>query len=107
MNSKRKAVQDRIKLLEQHVGKAREYLESGKHAQWSGFRPLFVRKLKGGDELPPHKDWVKNVFLPSKKSALNRAEKLLERLDRQESTGKNRRRVGRLHQLPLGSEMPE
>jgi hypothetical protein len=81
MNAKRKAVLDRIESLEQAIGKAREYLESGKHADWSGFRPLFVRKRKDGKELPPHKDWVRNVFLPRMERALSRAEKILERLD--------------------------
>ena len=80
MNAKRKAVLERIESLEQAISKAREYLESGKHAHWIGFRPLFVSKLKDGREMPPHKDWVKNVFLPRKEKALNRAEKILERL---------------------------
>jgi hypothetical protein len=77
---KRMAVLDRIELLEQAIVRAREYLESGKHAQWSGFRPWFDRKLLDGKELPPHKDWVKNVFLPRMEKALSRAEKTLERL---------------------------
>ena len=81
MNAKRKAVLDRIDSLEQTIAKAREYLESGKHADWSGFRPLFVRKFKDGKEPPPHKDWVKNVFLPRMEKALRRAEKVVERLD--------------------------
>ena len=80
MNAKRKAVLDRIELLEQAIGRAREYLQSGKHAHWSGFRPLFVHKLEGGKELPPHKDWVRNFFLPCNEKALRRAEKILERL---------------------------
>jgi uncharacterized protein YqcC (DUF446 family) len=80
MNAKRKAVVDRIDSLEQAIRKAREYLESGKHANWRGFRPLFDRKLRDGKELPPHKDWVKNVFLPRMEKALSRAEKILERL---------------------------
>ena len=80
MNAKRKSVLDRIELLEQAIRKAREYLESGKHANWHGFRPLFDRKLRDGKELPPHKDWVKNVFLPRTEKALGRAEKTLERL---------------------------
>lgn len=80
MNTKRKAVLDRIEFLEQAIRKAREYLESGEHANWSGFRPLFDRKLRGGTELPPHRDWVKNVFLPRTEKALSRAEKILERL---------------------------
>ena len=80
MNATRKAVLDRIELLEQAIGRAREYLESGKHAHWTGFRPLFVRKLRDGKELPPHKDWVKHVFLPRIEKALSRAEKVLDRL---------------------------
>ena len=80
MNAKRKAILDRIKSLEEAIAKAREYLESGEHAHWSGFRPLFVRKYKYGKEKPPHRDWVKNVFLPSAEKSLNRSEKILERL---------------------------
>jgi hypothetical protein len=81
MNEKRKAVRERIDSLEQAIAKAREYLESGKHAHWSGFQPLFVRKFKDGKELPPHRDWVKNVFLPRKEKALRRAEKLVEQFE--------------------------
>jgi hypothetical protein len=77
---KRKAVLDRIESLEEDILRAKEYLESGKHANWSGFRPLFVNKFKNGKELPPHKDWVENVFLPRKEKALRRAEKLIERI---------------------------
>ena len=80
MNAKTKAVADRIESLEQAIRRAREYLESGKHADWHGFRPLFDRKLKDGKERPPHKDWVKNVFLPRMEKALSRAERILERL---------------------------
>jgi uncharacterized protein YqcC (DUF446 family) len=81
MNAKRKAVLDRIESIEQAIAKATEYLESSKHAHWSGFRPLFVSKVKDGRELPPHKDWVKNVFIPRMERALKRAEKVVERLD--------------------------
>jgi uncharacterized protein YqcC (DUF446 family) len=80
MNAKRKAVLERIESLEQAISKAREYLESGRHAHWIGFRPLFVSKLKDGREMPPHKDWVKNVFLPRMEKALRRAEKIVERV---------------------------
>jgi hypothetical protein len=41
----------------------------------------FVPKFKDGKELPPHKDGVKNVFLPRKDKALKRAEKLVERFE--------------------------
>ncbi len=84
MNANRKAVVERIASLEQAISRAKDYLESGKHAKWDGFRPLFDSKLKGGEELPPHKDWVKNVFLPLREKALARAEKVLERLDEKE-----------------------
>ncbi len=81
MNAKRKAVLERIEWLEQAIGRAREYLESGKHAHWSGFRPIFAGKVKEGKKLPPHKDWVKNVFLPRTERALRRAEKIADRLN--------------------------
>jgi hypothetical protein len=80
MNTGKKAVLDRIQLLEKAIGRATEYLESGKHARWRGFRPLFARKPRDGKELPPHKAWVKNFFLPRMGKALNQAEKILERL---------------------------
>jgi hypothetical protein len=80
-NAKRKAIRDRIDSLEQAIFRAREYLESGKHAHWARFRPLFVTKLRDGKELPPHKDWVRNVFLPRTEKALWRAEKLAGRLE--------------------------
>jgi len=80
MNSKRKAVLDRIESLQEAIRRAREHLESGKHAYWHGFRPLFGRKA----DLPPHQDWVRNVFLRGAERALARAERVLERLGEQE-----------------------
>jgi len=80
MNPKKKAVLDRIKDLEDAIMKAREYLEIGAHADWHGFRPIFKGKTRDGEKLPPHKDWVKNVFLPSRERALRKAEELLDRL---------------------------
>ncbi|MFO0951852.1 MAG: thioredoxin-like domain-containing protein [Isosphaeraceae bacterium] len=82
MKIEEKAVLERIEALGAAVTKARQYLESGAHADWHGFRPLFVDKLRDGKPLPPHKDWVKNVFLPRQEAALNRAERLLERLQK-------------------------
>ena len=84
LNTKQTAPVERIKLIEQAIAKAKEYLETGKHAHWVGFRPLFDSKFRNGKELPPHKDWVKNVFLPRMEKALRREEKLTERLDRKE-----------------------
>lgn len=81
MNSKKKSVLDRIKHLEEAIAKAREYLESGDHAHWYKFRPLFTDKVRRGEELPPHKDWVKNVFLPRRERALRYLEKVLGKLE--------------------------
>jgi hypothetical protein len=81
MNAKKNAVLERIKDLEEAILKGREDLENGKHANWPGFRPLFSIKSSGGKELPPHKDWVKNVFLPRSERALRYAEKVLEMLE--------------------------
>ena len=80
MKSKENAILDRIKHLEDAITKGREYLETGNHAHWHGFRPLFYDKEKDGQILPPHKDWVKNVFLPRQERALKKAEDQLERL---------------------------
>jgi len=79
-NAKRKAVLERIQSIEQAIARAKEYLDIGKHAHWIGFGPLFDRKFRNGKELPPHKDWVKNVFIPREEKALRYAEKVLERL---------------------------
>jgi hypothetical protein len=80
MDAKRKTILDRIASLEESIRIATEYLDSGKHADWYGFRPLFDHKFKDGYKLPPHKDWVKNVFLARMTASLNRAEKTLQRL---------------------------
>jgi hypothetical protein len=80
MNLKKKAILDRIKHLEEAIAKGHEYLESGMHANWHGFRPFFVPKVRDGKTLPPHKDWVKNVFIPRHEKALRKAEKVLEKL---------------------------
>ncbi len=80
MNPKKKAVLDRIKHLEEAITKGREYLETGEHASWHGFRPLFAPKARGGKALPPNRDWVRNVFLPSRERALRKAHKALEKL---------------------------
>jgi hypothetical protein len=81
---------DRIELLEEAIRKGREYLESGEHANWNAFRPLFNSKLKDGKELPPHKDWVRNVYLPRMEKALGRTEKLLWRLERESNSDTTR-----------------
>jgi len=81
---KKKEMLNRINDLEEQIAKARDYLQTGTHAHWNGFRPLFREKVKDGKMLPPHKDWVKNVFIPSRERALRKAEKLIERLESNE-----------------------
>ena len=78
MDLKKKAIMVRIKNLEEEIAKGCEYLESGKHAEWTRFRPWFTRKVRDGKVLPPHREWVKNVFIPRAQRALRKAEKLLE-----------------------------
>jgi len=93
--SKKKTVLDRIQIIEDAIAKEREYLETGAHADWSAFRPLFADKVRDGKPLPPHKDWVKNFFIPSHERALRRAEKLLESLERSAAEKiSSRRRLG-------------
>ena len=87
---KQKAVLERIKSFEKALTRAHEYLQSGAHADWSGFRPIFYGKVREGAELPPHKDWVRNVFIPRTERALRRAEKLLDRLGQREDTVRRR-----------------
>src|SRR5689334_12361962 len=83
--STKKDLIGRIKRFEEAIAKSNEYLASGEHADWAGFRPFFMPKVRGGRELPPHRDWVKNVYLPRMEKALNRAERILEKfLERQE-----------------------
>ena len=80
-NDKKKAIINRIKSIEDGIVRAQEYLETGAHAHWHGFRPLYKDKVRDGRELPPHKKWVKNVFLPNHERALRKAEKLLDNFE--------------------------
>ena len=82
MDPKIQAVVKHIERIEDAIIKGREYLESGDHADWPGFRSLFHNKVQNGKAAPPHRDWVQNVFLPRSERALRRAEKALQRLER-------------------------
>ena len=73
-------IQNRISRLENAISKAQGYLQNGDNASWHGFKPFFVEKIKNGKVLPPHKDWVKNVFIPGKEKAIKEAEETLEKL---------------------------
>ena len=78
---KKEEILKRIKIFEDALIKAHEYLETGAHANWRGFRPFFRLKTVNGKVAPPHRDWVKNVYIPSRQRALNKAEKLLDRFE--------------------------
>lgn len=78
-SSKKREIAERVRRLEDDIVKAQEYLETGAHSNWHKFQPLFSSKLKDGKALPPHKDWVRNVFLPNLEKALSEAEALLDR----------------------------
>jgi len=78
---KKKAVLERIREIDGEISRGVEYLETGAHAHWHGFHPFFTRKIRNSQEAPPHRDWVKNVFIPSRQIALKRSEDVLERLE--------------------------
>ncbi|MCO7224726.1 hypothetical protein [Pleionea sp. CnH1-48] len=78
---KKKAIMDRIEEIESDILKANEYLEDGSHAHWHKFKPVLKEKERNGETLPPHRDWVKNVFLPEREQALKEAIKLVDRLE--------------------------
>jgi len=78
-DNKKRDIAKRISRLEADIVKAREYLDTGAHSNWHKFQPLFNRKISDGKTAPPHKDWVRNVFLPNLEKALNETEKLIDR----------------------------
>jgi hypothetical protein len=80
VTGKRKSIEARIGRIEAAIKLANDYLETGEHADWHGFRPLFVGKFKDGKPCPPHKDWVRNVFLSRCRRRLADAERALKRL---------------------------
>ena len=71
---RRKSVRERIRRIKDEIRKANEYLETGHHAHWHGFRPLFVDKVREGKICPPHKDWIRKFFIPLCERKLRDAE---------------------------------
>ena len=78
---KKKDIQSRIERIESAIQIAREYLDTGANADWHGFRAYFNAKTRNGKALPPHEDWVRNVFIPDRIKALHNAENTLEKFD--------------------------
>ena len=91
MNPKEKAILERITHLEDAIDKGREYIETGAHADWHGFRPLFVDKVRDGKVLPPHKDWVKNAWLPYQERKLRKLHTKLETLTQKDKDRRTRK----------------
>ena len=81
VTGKRKSIEARIGRIEAAITVANDYLETGEHADWHGFRPWFVGKFKDGKPCPPHNDWVKNVFLRGCRRQLADANRALKRLE--------------------------
>jgi hypothetical protein len=88
---KRRMILDRIASFEAQILRSREYLESGAHAEWTGLQPLITLKRRNGKQLPPHRDWVENFFLPMTEKRLHTWQKRLERLDSHAASRANRR----------------
>ena len=78
---KKRSIENRIRRLEAGIKLANQYLETGEHADWAGFRPLFWYKWKGDEICPPHKDWVKNVVIKRLEREITKANKALKRLE--------------------------
>lgn len=81
MDPKKKTILERIKAHEDALAKAQEYLETGAHSDWNGFRPFFTPKIRDGRQVPPHRDWVKNVFIPRHEKAIRKDEKVLDQFE--------------------------
>jgi hypothetical protein len=80
MNSDEKSILDRIKHLEDSILKAEEYLRDGSNSNYHGFQPLFRDKVKNGKVMPPHRDWVRNVFLPNCRRKVRKSLENLKRI---------------------------
>ena len=87
------AVLERIRQLEEAIAKGQEYLATGAHADWRGFRPLFASKYRNGAEMPPHRDWVRSIFLPRREKALRKAYGQLDRVGGSERGHGSRRSI--------------
>ena len=81
MNLKKEAILERIQRHEEALTRAYEYLETGAHSDWHGFRALFAQKVKDGKLAPPHKDWIVNVFIPNCEKAIHKAERKLDQFE--------------------------
>ena len=81
MDLKKKALIERIQRHEEALTKAHEYLETGAHSDWHGFRALFAQKIKDGQLAPPHRDWITNVFIPHFEKAIHKAERKLDQIE--------------------------
>ncbi len=82
---KLKSFEATISRVDTAIKLANDYLETGEHADWHGFRPLFVGKFKDGKPCPPHTDRVINFFLRDCRRPLRDASRALERLEERQA----------------------
>lgn len=80
--AKQKVILQRIEAAEDALARAKQYLETGAHEHWHGFRALFAPKQRSGIDLPPHPAWIRNVFVPRVEKVLDEAERALEQVNR-------------------------
>jgi hypothetical protein len=76
----REEILQRIQRINEALRRAAEYLATGEHSDWYAFRPLFGDAKKR----PPHRDWIRNVFIPRREKGLERCEKMLAAIDAKE-----------------------
>ena len=87
------SVMGKIKWCEDQLKLAYRYLDTDEGSDLRIFRPLFTKKLDAsGNALPPHKDWVKNVFIRRREKAIVRLQKRLRRLEDVEHERQSNRR---------------
>src|SRR5437868_6409489 len=90
----REQIIKRMERITEALYTAYEFLATGKNGDSHYFRPLFT----GRDRLP-HRDWIKNVFIPRCLKAVARMEKRLEALERQAKD----RRISRRRSMPVSA----
>ena len=79
--AKRSSVMATRRWCEDQLKLAHRYLGTDEGSDLRIFRPLFDNKRDAsGDALPPHKDWVKHLFIRRREKAIVRLHKLLRRI---------------------------
>ncbi|MDT0594419.1 hypothetical protein [Glaciecola petra] len=77
-----KEIERRLEKLQNYLLIAKGYLNDGSNAEWHGFRAFYSPREKNGKIEPPNKDWITNVFIPSKLKQIAKSEDQIESLER-------------------------